>query len=49
MDAEQTWVGLLSPVEGTCGALAGGEASAPGTNAEHVQLQALLQEFDDVF
>ena len=43
------WVGLLSPVEGTCTAIATMPKEHAGTSAEQSALQNLLHEFKDVF
>ena len=47
--AASSWVGLLSPVEGTCAAIATTPADLAGTSAEQCALLDLLHEFKDVF
>ena len=44
-----SWVGLLSPAEGTCAAIATTPADLAGTSTEQRALHDLLHEFRDVF
>ena len=46
--AASSWVGLLSPAEGTCAAIATTPADLAGTSAEQCALHDLLHEFKDV-
>ena len=47
--AASLWVGLLSPAEGTCAAIANTPADLAGTSVEQCALHDLLHEFKDVF
>ena len=47
--AALSWVGLLSPAEGTCAAIAATPADLAGTLVEQRALHDLLHEFKDVF
>ena len=47
--AASLWVGLLSPAEGTCTAIATTPADLAGTSVEQCALHDLLHEFKDVF
>ena len=47
--AALSWVGLLSPAEGTCSAIATTPADLAGTSTEQRALHDLLHEFKDVF
>ena len=47
--ATLSWVGLLSPAEGTCAAIATTPADRAGTSVEQRALHDLLHEFKDVF
>ena len=47
--AASSCVGLLSPAEGTCAAIATTPADLAGTSAEQCALHDLLHEFKDVF
>ena len=44
-----SWVGLLSPAEGTCAAIVTTPADLAGTSAEQHALHDLLHEFKDMF
>ena len=46
--AASSWVGLLSPAEGTCAAIATAPADLAGTSVEQCALHDLLHEFKDV-
>ena len=47
--AALSWVGLFSPAEGTCAAIAAIPADLAGTSVEQSALHDLLHEFKDVF
>ena len=47
--AASSWVGLLSPAEGTCAAIATTPADLASTSTEQRALHDLLCEFKDVF
>ena len=47
--AALSWVGLLSPAEGTCMAIATTPADLAGTLSEQYALYDLLNEFKDMF
>ena len=49
VSAASLWVGLLSPTEGTCTAIATTPADLAGTSTEQYALHDLLHEFKDVF
>ena len=49
VSAALSWVGLLSPAEGTCMAIATTPADLAGTSVEQRALHDLLHEFNDVF